>query len=498
MWHSKKNKTMKKVLLSAFAAIAFSALANAQIADISIMEKKGTVASKDYDIHFIGLDGQRAIFVQNTSLLKDMKGNRLRNKKILVSYDMNQEELARVELCDDKTVLCYGGFLNGDNVDLLMVEKEDNNLRVFRDRRNSQTFQPVGQQQTLAQFSGSKGDNLMFLCQSSPNDNLLAGIYVVDRENQSAELQVGLYGKDLDEYWKMDSRCRSLSFVYVTDSGEVLLGSHTDEGLFRIFVIDGENEAMYDFDTKTSGLSNVMVVNYADNRIYLAATHSKKDHESDHNTMADAILSFCYDTHTKDLLTDRHDFSKLECNRMNNEDDDRRIRNDDFRIEFFDTKQTLPEKEGGYAMFDQTCTRYINGAASTYHHWGMMVARIDKNGKFEWVKTSRLATVCEYANRTLLSYRWMPTSKGITLVWAANSRNPRQDDTKQISALHNIQDEATLALLRYDADGNDTRQYIPLKSSYGLVGYPHKTAENEYFMLFTGLFKGRFATMKLK
>ncbi len=489
----------KHFFIFGIVATMFVNIAFAQIADINVMEKKGTVLSKDFDINFIGCDGQQSIFVQNTALFRIGSGKRLGNKKVLVSYDMNQEELARVLLIENESNLkCYGGYLNGKNVDLLMVEKKDYNMRVYRDRRDFRSLEPKGAQQVLAEFSGSKGDDLMFLCKTSPDGNLLAGLYVVDRENQNTELQVALYNKELDEYWKMDSRCRGLSFMHVTDSGEVLLGANTEDGKFRVFVIDGENEEMYDFDINTDNLSDVMVTDYADGKIFIAATHSNKDNSNSTISQADYIMAICYNTRNHDVTTDKHFFTKEECNRMDNENDEKKIRKDDFRINYLCTKQTLPDKDGCYAMFDQSWIKAVNNVPSEYNRWGMMVARINRNGKFEWVKIVRIANSCDYISRTLIGYRWIPTDKGILLVWAANEKNESIPEEKQIKSLYVCNKKVNINMLRMDSRGNETRQIYPLDSRYGLVGFPHYFGDNQYLLLISGAFKGVFATMKLK
>ena len=84
------------------------ATVSAQVASVEFFPQ-GKALAKTYEPMFIGCDGGQAIFVQ-------MSG-RLRNKMDLVSYDMEQNELVRMPVTEDKELVCYGGYINGDSVD---------------------------------------------------------------------------------------------------------------------------------------------------------------------------------------------------------------------------------------------------------------------------------------------------------------------------------------------------------------------------------------------
>ena len=89
---------------------------SAQVADVEFLPQ-GRALAKSYEPRFIGCENGQVVFIE--------KAGRLRNKMELASYDMEQKELARVQMTDNKEVQCYGGYINGSNIDLLMSEMSD-------------------------------------------------------------------------------------------------------------------------------------------------------------------------------------------------------------------------------------------------------------------------------------------------------------------------------------------------------------------------------------
>ena len=75
----------------------------------------------------------------------------------------------------------------------------------------------------LGEYAGEKGDDFGFGIATSPNQQLLAGVFVARRKLQGTNVKVGLYSRELEEYWTMPTSCTKFNNVYVTDDGDVLL-----------------------------------------------------------------------------------------------------------------------------------------------------------------------------------------------------------------------------------------------------------------------------------
>lgn len=463
------------------------AMVSAQVASVEFFPQ-GKALAKTYEPMFIGCDGGQAIFVQ-------MSG-RLRNKMDLVSYDMEQNELVRMPVTEDKELVCYGGYINGDSVDLLMAGWQNEGMRVYRDRRDAKSLQPSGEGLTLADYKGTQGDKMGFSLGVSPNQQLLAGIYLIGRENQRGEMQVGLYSRELEEYWKMDSRCRGFNMVYVTDSGEVLLG-YQSGGKYTLHILDGEREDEYSFEGDEN-VAEVRIARYADGKVYLVFTHSDKTDWGGSGTMVDYVGAICFDTRTKSVKVERHNIDKVEYNRLNNEKDDARVRNDDYRVVYMSLNQTLEDKDGCYAMLDQSWRVTLDGVPTEFHRMGMMVCRIGQDGRFEWEKTFRVSNVTSWEAQSLASYRWVNTEKGPVLVWVESKSTYDEPEEKTVKDYKMLNSAGILSAMRLGKDGSATRQHYEISSKQSLLGAPHLMDNGDYLLLVRGGSRGYFAKMKLE
>lgn len=468
-------------------AVLLAAGVNAQVAEIENYPQ-GKAVAKTYEPQFIGCDGEHVYMIE-------MSG-RLKNKMELVCYNMEQKELARQLMTEDKEVRCYGGYLNEGGVDLLMAHWEGNDMKVYRDRRDPQTLAPRGEQLVLADYKGTEGDKMGFAIGTSANKELLAGVYVVGREGQTTEVQVGLYGRELEEYWKVDARCRRLDFIHVTDSGEVLIGGYS-HGEFNINVLDGERERYYSFEAEEKNLEEVALVRYDGEKIYLAASHSGRE-KYDRGTMVDYIEALCYDTRRGELTVDKHEITPVEYNRLYNQKDEAKVKKNDCRVMYMNLAQTLSSKDAGYVMFDQTWRVLVDGVPTTQNRLGMMVAKIGADGRFEWLRTFRISNIYSWPARMQASYRWDRTDGGLMLVWSEAKEKKELPEGKPVKDYLGANSAAMLTVLLLDGEGNMQRQHFELPSKQCLLGHPYRMEGRDYLLLIRGVSRGYFAKLSLK
>ena len=481
---------LKSILLSAIV-IAMSFGATAQVADLQEYAN-GTVVTKTYSPQFIGCDGERVVMVEELG--------RRKNRIELVAYSMDQVELGRVMLTDDKELSCYGGFINGSNIDLLMAEWHGDDMKLYRERRNLQSLQPVGEQLVLADYKGTSKDKLGFRLSSSPNQELLALMYYVDRESQMTEVQVALYSRELEEYWKADTRSRKISFFSVTDSGDVLIGGRNDATI-EMTVMDGENENSYsiDYGKIITNVAEMSLARYANNKFYFIATHhNDMGNKWDNGTLVDYVQSLCYDTKSKDLTEDKYIFTQQDYNRLNNLKDDAKLHKGDNRVRFCSLNQVMSDNKGYYAMLDQTWTVRVDGQLNSKYRQGQMVVRVDNDGKIEWVKTFRINCSATRDIFPTVGYSWVKTDKGPMLAWVErNSKNePLQE--KPVEEFKPMSHPGMLTTLRIDAEGNMVRQHYPMASKTGLQGRPSKMETGDWIVILRGKTKGHFGKLTVK
>ena len=480
---------VKHTLLTVIALVLAVAV-QAQVADLHEYAQ-GRAVTKSYSPMFIGCDGSRIAFIEFSG--------RMKNKVELATYDMNQKELARTLVTEDKEMRCYGGFINGSHIDLLMVHWKGEDMHVFRERRDLATLKPEGEPLVLADYHGTKGDKMSFSLGSSANNELLATTYVVARETQDAEVQVALYSRELEEYWKMDSRCRKFNMIHVTDSGEVLLGNtNTGEGKFYISILDGETEVSHSFEIGMKRMAESSIARYVDGKIYVLASHMGKENLMEMGIQSDYYVSACYDTRRKTVTTDRHDITKTEYNRLNNYKDDKKVKKDDYRIIFFNMDQVVADKDGYYAVFDQSWTTSVNGVPESKNRTGNIVVRINNEGKIEWTKTFHMASYTEYESQSMINYHWVPTERGLMLVWVRNKKDSTYPAEKPVNMFQPFKSAGVLGVMLIDRKGETTLQDFPLPAKNALMGKPHRMDNGEWLLVIRGMSKGHLATMKLK
>jgi len=482
---------IKSIILTV-VAIAMSFGATAQVADLQEYAP-GKAVTKTYEPQYIGCDGERVVMVEATG--------RRKNKIELVAYSMDQAEMGRVLITDDKDLRCYGGFINGTHIDLLMGEWHGEDMKLYRDRRNLQTMQPEGEQLVLTDYKANGNDELGFRLASSPDQNLLAIMYYVARESQMTEVQIALYSRELEEYWRVDVRARGTKFFSVTDNGEVILGGRTGKKI-EMTVADGETEKDYSIDHSEviTNIAEIMLARYANGKFYFIATNhdTKGLGWAATGTLVDRVVSLCYDTKSKRLTSDTHEFTQEEHNRLINAKDDAKLYKDDKRVTFCSLNQALADDKGYYAMLDQTWTLSVNGVTNAKYRQGQMVIRVNNDGKVDWVKTFRISCEAAAGSFSMINHTWVKTDKGPMLLWVESKSKKEMPIDKPAKDFKVLNHAGTLTAARIDKNGNIVRQQYPIDSKTGLQGRPSKMETGDWLVILRGKTKGHFGKLTVK
>lgn len=483
-----RNNTMKRLALL-LAAMVMPLVATAQTIEFKA-EAYGKMLAKANEPRFIGCKDGSVVMVDYKS-----------RKAVLARYDMAQNEQASVELGSAKEIESYGGFVNGDNVDLLNVHRTSTSMRIYRDRRDVLTLQPRGEQLTLAEYKGSSDDQYVFSLGVSPNQQLLAGVSVMAKKGFDAEVRVALYNRELEEYWHMDVQCPGFNQVLVSDSGEVVLAyCTTDDKKYCTFtIVDGESTNQVSFKLlNDDGITmEAALIRYGNGKLLVGTTVREENHVvMPIGTNIDRVDFFSCDvsnnvvTHTKHAITD------LECNRMANDKDTKTPKH--HWVQFGNLLQGIADDQGAYFMMDQTWTVSQNNIPVEYHHRGMLVIRVDADGHVQWTRPLRLEAESSYRGRNCIAYRWRTTPDGIMLAAAQNVKNIDLPDEKPIKALNVTKNKAVLSVITLDRTGRLNRQNFDI-GKQTVFGAAH-TIDLGSYMLFLvgGNGKGQFARLNVK
>lgn len=485
--------TRLKIILLTVMAIVVCCTLRAQVADMQEYEQV-RVTERTFDAMFIGSDGNRVVYIENADTRK-------KKRTEIVAYDMNRQELERVLLIEGTDTRCYGGFVNGTFVDLLMADWKGDDMTLYRYRLNLQSLGVEGERKTLVDYKGTTGDEMGFRLTSSPNQQLLAILYYVGRETQPTEVQVALYSRELEEYWKVDTKARQAGVFFLTDSGEVAIGGIGSRGC-KLTIVDGETETEHLIPAADmpQSISEMNLARVANGKIYIVGTHKGVSNYYN-GTMVDKLFSLCHDTRSGRTSTYWYELSMQDRNRivgLKDEYKSRSTKPQDKCVQFFSLNQTMTDRDGYYAMMDQLWTVTVDGVLNRKQRTGQVVMRVDNDGKIEWVRVFRMCQVSPANVMPMVHYRWLSTVRGPMLVWAEAKNSAEYAEGKPIADYVVFKSSAVLTAAIIDREGNIVRQHWPLPSKTGLQGRPVLMETGDWLMLLRGKSKGRFATLKLK
>ena len=457
-------------------------------------EGKGT--NKDLSPQFIGCDGQRIVLVESTGLLQ--------NHLSLVAYGLDQKELARTELGTDKESRTYGGFINGQHIDLLRADFKDDDLTgttsmtVYRDRRNLSTLQPAGDTLLLGSFTADKGDDLGFGIAVSPNGELLAGVFVARRKALGTEVKVGLYNHELEEYWLMPVNEFNFNEMSVTDEGDVILYRLSEKCFFTL--IDGEHAKTAEFTLSPDEGTKIVereFVRYGNDKILVAASVREENHTfMPEGANIDRVDIHCFNIKDNSHKVERHPFTDQECHRLCNTKEGKSPRH--HWVQFGQLTQTLADKEGAYVMVDQTWSVSVNGIKTEWHRAGMMVMRVDENGRILWTRTQRLSASTTWEARSLINHRWVSFPDGIMIAWVDHAGNITTPLEKPFKEYKPSRTKGVLNVWTLSPSGKETRSYTQTEH-YSLTGTPHQMEKpGKYACLLSSMRKGRVAFIEVE
>lgn len=480
---------MKKTLLPLFATLLLATGLQAQtIAFDQMPEAKGVV--KNSIPLYIGSDGENVVFIQ--------RSGRLKNRLELVKYDLSLKEQCRAGLDGGEDYRCYGGYINGGHIDLLYSTFIGEGMRVYRDRRSLATLAPEGEPLMLADYSGEKGDRFYFGNAVSPNGKLLAGVFVADRTAQGTEVKVGLYDHQLEAYWTQNCSRSNFDNVYVSDEGDVILYSFGSKGDCRFTILDGEEIHNVEFQLPEGDLVlQRALLRYGNGNILLATAVRHENHVvMPVGSNIDGIDIYCYNIAGKKLTVQHHPFTMHEVNRLCNDKEDRDQRH--MWVQFGQICQRIADSDGAYLMIDQTWTTSMNGVPTGEQRMGMMVMRVDPNGKILWTTAKRTTTSITWKERDYLDYKWLPTPTGVMLAWTDHIANVSFPPSKPVKLFIPFKNKAALNVWTLTHDGKEDQSFIEL-SRQTMAGPAHSLdAPGEYILLLTSGNRQQLTKVKLE
>lgn len=414
---------------------------------------------------FVGSDGNCAVFLQNKGTMSF--------KIELASYDMQQNELARVAFCKTKIdgltplVNIEKAMVNGNRLDLLLSSEKEHVLTVYHEQRDMATLQVIGENKLLARIEGEDGDQFYTFSSISPNGKLVGLATVRQTKFHEATIRATLYSRELNEYWSMSVPVHSFNQILVTDEGDIVLAwvnGEEQRGTVSMSVTDGESSEKYTFNYNTNGfMINNSLGRYANGKLLVVATLSATTgRKLTGGSNIDCVDAITLDTKTGSTSIDRRRFTNEELCLMEN----REGTTTNSQYMFYCTlEQVLPDNEGAFVIIDNKWDTYSTsqyGSSLSYRtRRGMMVLRIGEDGRFEWADTRRSRSRVGALYTNWGDYRWQYTPNGIMLARATSKNDVGKQSNVPVNEIVAFSD-ANLTVLCIDRKGNTTEAHFDI------------------------------------
>lgn len=487
----------KRLMMAAVLTVATTMALGAAAQEVNInfgQQDKGLAKAGAQRV--LGSDGNSVVYLTQTGVMVP--------NRTIVSYDMAQREQASVKLGKIKLngswgLSCREAMVNGSKIDLLMVNRADDNLLVTRERRDMSTLALEGEPQVIADLKGGRNDELFVFSAVSPNRQLVAVATAKVEAGLGAEVRVSLYSREFEEYWSIEVPAYGFVDMIVNNEGEVAMtGLDEKDGRVAVqaTVTDGEKTEHMDFSYKTSG---VMIewepAYYANGRLVLVSAMR----EESKTIMRVGVNIDCLDAVSLDMTSgevsvDHHRFSEEELADMENK---KGLTTSYHWMNFGNLRQVLTDDEGAFVVIDNQWDTYSQYGLTHSERRGMMVLRVDKDGRIRWTRTERTYVKAASGLMPWASYRWVPTADGIMLAWTTNAKDAMKNRGETVKGLKVFDGGAELTVMTLDREGNAKKTRYGLGKQTLLLS-PTEIGTDEWLLFVSDRSKGAFGRLTIR
>ncbi|MCR5193366.1 MAG: hypothetical protein K6D59_08685 [Bacteroidales bacterium] len=479
--------------------IAFSAFSFASMSQ----EWQMTVGTSAKTLKYIGTEA-----VQSTGYIGEKDGivfllRRTDNNKSLPylgSYDRNLNVVAETELPKDKECDFYGGYVNETSVDLIMAKKSKSDYKAYKLSYDPSTLKALGEPQELLSVPIPQGTTIYPFIESSASSEWNSLILAIVR-NDNVEWRISTFDPTLDELWNMDVSVGSVNDWMVTDSADVISAGYvrdkkTNETRLYFSVFDGEREHAYRATHMMDEVNDMRIVRYDNGKIYCTGL-LKGEAQDKLAKWSSGFYSLVFDTRTGEVAHyEKVDFTKeMICDLCNVPSRTKmKILSSD-RISFASSKADV---DGATVAYERIYNLYVNGDFSYSDYVGLLVYRIDNDGKVAWNRTVPREVKASYNARDGVCTRLTPAGDSYTIFYIDDpgNVNPKPGTiAKEGGSNHN---KMVLMALTFDKQGNITRQGLEVPSKSVCIGAPHRLANGDYLQILSQPFHSVIAILKLK
>lgn len=486
---------MKQILLALFVLLCIQTT-TAQEWKINVgTESKALKHSGSNVVQTTGFIGTLG---NTTYLMRYTDERRKEGKPYLVSYNRDLVEQHQTMLPDGKDQTLYGGFANDNSIDLLMTDKEGNTYKAYRLSYDPNTLAEKNAPKELASFNSS-GSIYTFVSSSQSND--WTAIIFAEVTEESVEWRINMYDTELEELWNMDLSLGYVNDWLVTDSADVITAGYrhsknSNETMLCFTVIDGERDRSFKIEEEIDNLQSMEVVRYDNGKIYCTGLIAGEK-QDETGRWSSGFYSLVFDTRTGKMSHfEKKDFTKENiadlCNVAH------RIKMKVLSTDRVSLCNFRSDNDGATVLYERTYNLFLDGTFAYSDYVGMLLYRIDNNGRIAWYNTIPRDVKAPAGIQNGVRSRLIPADDNgkYTVFYIDDPKNVEPKPGKPAADIAINRSKNGLMGLSVDKEGNITRQILEIPSKTACIGAPHLLPTGEYLLLLSQSHQSNIAILK--
>lgn len=492
---------MKKTIVL-FIAMALGGALLAQNLNVqfgnSTKKLKGNLLAGLPTISYIGEKGDLVYLVTS---------NNLNTKQTLQTYthDMELKGEQKIDYSLGKSTFC-GGYVNGNNVDLLRADNEKDGMHFLHIQYDANTLNKIKEEEILHINQESRREGVAFVMEESQSTEWL-GIVYLDNPKNASRLNTVVYGNDMKPLWSMSSAPIDIADIFLSDSAEIVMGSYelpqspTGMTKVRFVVMDGENEAVYDGQMKSGQMDGFEVVRYQDGKIYCVGA-LEGEAQNKRNNWRTGFYTFVYNTKTSQVEHyEEYKLTQKDINLIKNDKIDNKDKK--LSIESLQWSGSRYDADGVTVLYDRHWDVYVrqsNGFTeySTTEHTGMMLLRIDNAGHFQKHTAIRHVFALPDLKERVSKPQLLHVGDKDYILTYETEKNLNKKDGSTHSDNVLMRSHFNLYFIGVDANGAISYELAGAPEKGFLMGRPHLRKDGSYMLNVISLKESAMGILRTK
>lgn len=481
---------MKKVFIAVAAMLLAGSTAKAQ--KLEIGDKDEYIR---YESSLLGMDNDNYYVLVGYSQNKDdnYKGS------VLYTYDKNLKIVDKTNIDDKTRKLATESFVSANKI--AMVHADQRLATLDCHVIDKATKQCTSKQYFYDDYS-RKETAVLHTCKS-PDDSLFFAMKTIfnDKDKSIRISKMVLFDNELNELWQKDYFAPTAS-MFLSNDGEILsVGYLVDDNgasTVRFSMITGDDEVYFDETISDMKIGDIEIANYKDGELLLygliQAEPSKR--HMPYRIYYKGFYAFTYNIKTQTMgKIHRYDFTADDCKILSNLNDKRKISDAD--VCFLRSLDVLYTKDGevvvSYNVNYETSVSSQYGVEKYNNLGSVMLWRLKPDGTIVWHNGFRRQMATGLFENSWYVPHYINDNDEVVFVIETHKKDKLDNTSMANMVVKYYRYEQNpipghfpdnITLIRFDKDGNISKEAIPGEKKKLIVGNPNVVDNGKAVLLY--------------